>query len=215
MAACNSLGIESDVVGMKTLEDKHKHLEDAVHIRMNQHLELWTARMNRIAIHRPLLTVAEAGNGRVQSGAENAMARMVTECRQLQQILDCSTVPPSWEAWTAIYGSLKIKMKLVDIIVSCCSNTEASLTPSTRCLLEPRLLIIKSEIVEKSQNPTWTWGSQEPTVKDELRLMAETTLRLHQAMKKFSSTGETVQSIANGWSKVPIVEFQEGMVIFN
>ena len=68
-------------------------------VKLNQHLELWTNRMNRIA-----------------------MARMITECCQLQQILDAPTLPPSWETWTAIYGSLKIKMKLVDIIVSCCSS---------------------------------------------------------------------------------------------
>ena len=107
--------------------------------------------MNRIAIQRPLFIV-DGQNGRVRSGAEGAMARMVTECRQLQQILDAPTLPPSWETWTAIYGSLKIKMKLVDIIVSCCSSVESSLTPSTRSLLEPCLLAIKSDIVEKSQS---------------------------------------------------------------
>lgn len=212
LAACNSLGIESDVAGMKTLQEKHRLLEDAVQTKMNHHLELWTARMNRIAIYRPLLTVADGGNGRVQSGAEGAMARMVTECRQLQQILDAPTVPPSWQAWTAIYGSLKIKMKLVDIIVSCCSSIESSLTTSTRRLLEPRLLAIKADIIAKIHNQTWTWGSQDILVTNELRLMAEMTLRLHQAMKKFSSVAEIVQSIANGWSKTPIVEFQEGML---
>ena len=211
LTACGSLGIEGDVQGMKTLEEKHRHLEDAVQVKLNQHLELWTNRMNRIAIQRPLFIV-DGQNGRVRSGAEGAMARMVTECRQLQQILDAPTLPPSWETWTAIYGSLKIKMKLVDIIVSCCSSVESSLTPSTRSLLEPCLLAIKSDIVEKSQSQGWNWGSQEPSVTEALRVMAETTLRLHQAMKKFSSTADTVQHIANGWSKAPIVEFQEGMM---
>ncbi len=133
---------------MKTLEEKHKHLEDAVQVKMNQHLEMWTNRMNHIVIQRPLFIVG-AVNGRVRSGAEGTMARMVTECRQLQQILDAPTLPPSWETWTAIYGSLKIKMKLVDIIVSCCSSTESSLTPSTRSLLEPRLLAIKTDMLSK------------------------------------------------------------------
>ena len=39
LTACGSLGIEGDVQGMKTLEEKHRHLEDAVQVKLNQHLE--------------------------------------------------------------------------------------------------------------------------------------------------------------------------------
>lgn len=211
MVACSSLGIESDVVGMRTLEEKHRHLDETVQIKLNQHLELWTNRMNHIAIQRPLF-VFERDTGRVRSGSDMIMARIVTECRQLQQILDAPTVPRSWSQWTSIYDSLKVKMKLIDIIVSCCSGTESSLTDSTRSLLEPRLLAIKAEIIDKSQSSSWTWSSQDDIVADELRIMAETTLRLHQSMKKFLSTAEIVTQIANSWSKIAIIEFQEGLL---
>ena len=204
--------IEGDIPkSMKTLKEKHKHLEDAIQMKMNQHLKLWMTRMNHIAIHRHLFFV-DAETNRVWSGSEPSMARMVTECRQLQQILDAPIVPQSWETWTAIYGSLKVKMKLVDIIVSCCCSIKTSITPSTRSILEPRLVATKAEIVEKNKGDSWTWASRDPNVTENLRSIAEKTIRLHQAMKKLSSTAETVQHIANGWSKAPIVEFQDGLL---
>ena len=50
-------------------------------------------------------------------------------------------------------------------------------------------------------------GSQELSVTEALRVMAETTPPGEEEIFI-----DTVQHIANGWSKAPIVEFQEGMI---
>ena len=216
ITACNNLGIDMEVVGMRLLDEKHRHLEAAIQHRMNQHLDLWTSRMNQITIERPLFVVDEE-TGIVRSGADAAMARLVSECRILQQILESSAVPlpATWTAWTTIYESLNVKMKLVDIIVSCYGSIETSLTPSTRQLLENKLMAIKEKIIQHSSRQLeqqWSWTQQAEDVKEQLRIMAETTLRLHQSMKKFSSTSETIAQIASGWSKSPIIDAQEGLL---
>ena len=217
ITACINLGIDFDVIGMRLLDEKHRHLETSTQQKMNQHLELWTAHMSQIAIDRPLFVLNEE-TGHVQSGADAAMARLVSECRILQQLLESSAVPvpAAWSAWTAIYESLNMKMKLVDIIVSCYASIETSLTPSTRQLLESRLMAIKEKIIQHSnreeQELLWTWTQQEENVTTELRSMAETTLRLHQSMKKFSSTSETITQISSAWSKTPIIDALEGLL---
>ena len=212
VTACGSLGIEQDVLGMRILEDKHRHLEELVQNKISQHIELWTAHMNRITVQRPLFAVMEAPAGRLRSGADAAMSRMVCETRLLHQLIDPASVPAAWEGWIVMYDSLKTKMKLVDIIVSCCGSIEASLTPSTRNLLEPRLAAIKEEAVQQSQSGAWNWSNDNAAMTEELRRVAESTLRLHQSMKKFSSTAEIVQGMAGSWAKSPVVEFQEGLL---
>lgn len=211
VTACGYLGIDSEIPNMRVLEEKHKHLDELVNTKISQHVELWTNQLNRIAIQRPLFTVDQT-TGRLLSGSEAGMARMVSECRLLHQLLDPGVAPAAWEAWNSLYDSLKTKMKLVDIIVSCCSSVENSLTASTRSLLEPRLIAIKDEAQQRSESGEWNWSSVDPTMTDQLHNVAEVTLRLHQSMKKFYSTAESVQQIAAGWSKLPIVEFQEGLL---
>lgn len=211
LMACGSLGIDTDVHGMRSLEEKYRYLEDLVKVKMDHHIDLWTARMNQVVIFRSLFLI-DRPTKRVISGADLAMARLVTECRSLEQLMDPNAIPQSWHNWTTIYDSLKTKMKMVDIIVSCCSGVESSITPSTRSLLEPRLLAIKADIAEKTQSGTWIWSNQDQELITDLRNMAQTTLRLHQCMKKFASTAENIQQMATVWGKTPVIEFQEGLL---
>jgi len=211
LAAVAALGIENDVHGMRSLEEKFRHMEEVVKIKISQHVELWTSHINRIAIQRPLFVLDEI-SGRLRSGADRPMARMVCECRHLHVMLEPAAIPAAWETWSTMYDSLKTKMKMVDIIVSCCSSVESSITESTQSLLEPRLLLFKNAAIEPSQNGTWTWSSTEDDTTVELRKLAESTLRLHHSMKKFSSTAESIQQISSIWSKAPIVDFQEGLL---
>jgi len=212
IGAIRAIGIGNDVQGMRSLMEKFKRMESVVKVKTVQHVELWTSHMQLIVIQRPLFVLDET-SGRLRSGADRPMARMVCECRHLHVMLDPIAIPVAWKKWSSMYDSLKTKMKMVDIIVSCSSSVETSITDSTRNLLQPRLLELKKEAVEPSQNGgPWSWSSSEPDTADEIRKLAETALRLHHCMKKLSSTAESIQQISSSWSKVPLVEFQEGLL---
>lgn len=211
VTAIANIGIESDVPGMRSLEERSQRLEEVAQVKITQNVQLWTTHMNRITIHRPLF-VLEESNGRLRSGADRLMARMVCECRQLHLMLDPEAVPAAWDNWSNMYDSLKNKMKLVDIVVSSCSSVESSITTSTRILVEPRLKQLKKEAIEPSQNGTWSWNSEEPGATEDLRKLAESTMRLNHFMQKLSSTVESIQQISSNLSKAPIVEFQEGLL---
>ena len=209
IVACQNLGISSDNVSRKTLLDKHQHLQHFVRHQVDQQLEQWTSRMNTIALEKKLFFID--ADGRVQSGADVNMAKMICECNHLQKTLE-SAIPVTWETWITIYECVRMKMKLVDIIVSCCNGVEAALTPSVRDLLEPRLKSIKQELGVLNGNETCNWKTQDPEIIEKLKIMAETALRLHQSMKKFQSTSEAVEHMAHSWSKMSLIEYQEGLL---
>lgn len=209
VTACQNIGIGNDHANMKILLDKHRHLENYIRYQINLLLEQWTSRMNRIAIEKKLFFVD--ANNRVHSGADANMARMICDCHRLQKTLD-GVPPAAWQTWITLYESIILKMKLVDIIVSCSNGVEAAMTLSVRGLLEPPLKSIKEEISKLNQNENCNWKSQDQDIVDNLKLITETTLRLHQSLKKFQSTSETVQQMANSWSKTPLIEYQEGLL---
>lgn len=207
--ACQNIGIPNGHPNMKTLLDKHQNLGNFIRHQIDQLLEQWTTRMNGITIEKKLFFID--ASGRIHSGADANMARMICECHRLQKVLD-SAPPVTWQTWITLYESIKLKMKLVDIIVSCSNGVEAALTPSVRDLLEPRLKSIKEEITQLNQNENCNWKSQDQEIVDSLKTITEDTLRLHKSMKKFQSTSEAVQQMANSWSKTPLIEYQEGLL---
>ena len=207
--ACQNIGIPNDDANMKRLHDKYQHLENYIRHQIGHVLEQWTTRMNSIIIAKKLFFIDV--NGRMHSGADVNMAQMICECYRLQKALD-STPPPTWQTWIALYQSIKLKMKLVDIIVSCYNGVEAALTPSIRDLLEPRLKSVKEEIAQLNEYENCNWDSHDQEIVDNLKLITETTLKLYQSMKKFQSTSETIQQMANSWSKTLLIEYQDGFL---
>ena len=208
---CRSMGLgSSDVSALRTLEEIYQQIDISVQSKIELLIERWTLRMQNVSIRRPLFAIDS--NGMIASGADDSMARMICEYRQLDHLLTEKQIPGVWQEWGELYRSLRSKMKSVDVIVSCYSNTQFSLTQPLRALFYPKLNKIKEEIVCKSQSGNWTWDSLDPQLGDDLELISETSLHIYQSMKKIQLSSESILNVTSSWSKGSLIELQDNLL---
>lgn len=105
-----------------------------------------------------------------------------------------------------MHSFIRARINLVDAIVCGSVTVEEGLTVSIRSLFLSQLKNLKKEIAEKNTGNDWLWDSPLESVDETLRVMAETSLKLHRSMKRIQATTDAITKLITTWLEVPIIE---------
>ena len=202
--ACENLGMNSTQA--RFMKEAYDKLHLSIQMRIERLVEQWILSQTCVVtVDRPLFVLDGES---IASGTDDNLAKMLNEYKNLVQLLGSNWIPEGWKEWTALFTLIKMKIKLVDIVVSCTEHVQSSLNSSIESLFQPVLASIRERIAEEGSTATWTWYSDSRQSNETLKDIAATSLKLQESLKIVQLAQRSIIDITSTLPRCPVLHLE-------